>query len=164
MPHVVTVWAWGTLLWALAAFWGHWKTCPMHRVPHMAKGTHLIFTEKVITAQNLACSRCPFLLIHMGSSSTFFSSFQSLWQTTYMWVDLNNRNFSPHSSGWKSKLKVQTSLTFPQHCGEICLLLHSELSGLFASSICFALPLPPCLPLSTCKALCLCACVQVSFW
>lgn len=77
-----------------------------------------------------------------GIIINFFSSFPSLCQTTYMWADLNNRNLSPRSSGWKSKLKVQTSLAFLQYYGEICLLLHSALSGLFASSICFAFPSP----------------------
>lgn len=73
-----------------------------------------------------------------------------------MWVDLNNRNLSPHSSGWKSKLKVQTSLAFLQHYGEICLLLHSALSGLFASSICFASPPPAdvCLHLHAMLSVC----------
>lgn len=131
----------------------------MHRVHTWQNGIHLIFTEKVITAQNLACSRCPFLLIHVGSSLIlFFSSFPSLWQTTYMWVDLSNRNLSPHSSDWKSKLKVQTSLAFPQHYGEICLVLHSALSGLFASNICFTFhPLVSAfIYMQCCLPVCLC--------
>lgn len=99
----------------------------------------------------------PFPSNTHGIIINFFSSFPSLWQTTYMWVDLNNRNLSPHSSDWKTKLKVQTSLAFFQHYGEICLLLHSALSGLFASSICFASPLMSAFTYMQCfLSVCLC--------